>query len=83
MADIPDPNGTLCRAAWMGKATVSAGAISTTVNAPVPHDYFFVDLWPTWPAGGYEASRTGKAVVISWTMPAPVGGGLLRWKITV
>ncbi len=84
MADLPDPNGTLARASYLGKASIPAGATSTVITFPGPgHDFFFLSLWATWPHGGYEASRTGKTITITWMVPAPNEGGTLRWKITI
>ncbi len=81
---IPDPNGSRFRDMWLGQTTVPAGATSTTITYPGPgHDFFFLDLWGTWPHGGYQTARTGKTITVTWLVPAPDEGGDLRWKITI
>jgi hypothetical protein len=77
---LPDPNGTLARACYLGEKTLSEG--DTTASIPIPggtRTTYVFHATPNWMTTIRECTH-GKSCLVDFGTPAPAGG-MLRWAV--
>jgi hypothetical protein len=82
MIDIQDPAGTRMRGAIGGYATVAAGARSFTQTVRPPSSGVPMITAASWSCGHpYLTDYQETTFTITFPIPAPPGGGQVRWML--
>jgi len=73
-------------APWQkGRLAIAAGAnfVNVAFTSPAPSAFYTLDYAPNWNTSIYWSAKTVNGFTLTFSNPAPGGGGLLDWRADV
>jgi hypothetical protein len=78
-----EADDTLARSGSIGSAVVTAGATTLTLTSAFtqPNASYQAVFEPSWQTTVASTSKSATGLVVSFGVPAPTGGGTVRWRL--